>query len=83
MAMNGNTLGSAIVTAVNALTSAQKADPTACWQAIAGVIVAHIQTNATVLIKTTDSGLQRDNTAGNPATLAPASTKTLPAGAIQ
>ena len=83
MAMNGNTLGSAIVTAVNALTSAQKADPTACWQAIAGAIVAHIQANATVLVKTSDAGLQRDNTAGNPATLAPAATKTLPGGCIQ
>lgn len=82
MAMDGNTLGSAVVAAINALTTVQRADPTACWQAIAGAIVAHIQANATVTVKTTDSGLQRDNTGGNPATLAPASNKTLPGGCI-
>lgn len=83
MAMDGNTLGTAIVTAINALTTPQKNDPTACWQAIAGAIVAHIQGSATVTVKTTDGGLQRDNTAGNPGTLAPTSDKTLPGGCIQ
>lgn len=52
-------------------------------EAIATAVVAEIQANATVTIKTSDAGLQRDNTGGNPATLAPSSNKTLPGGAIQ
>lgn len=83
MAMNGTTLGSAIATAIAALSDADKADSTICWQTIATTIVSHIQANATVTVKTTDSGLQRDNTAGNPATLAPSTNKTLPGGCIQ
>lgn len=82
MAMNGSTLGDEIVAAVNALTAPQKIDPTACWRAIAGAIVAHLQANATVTVTTADAGLQRDHTGGNPATLAPGSNKTLPGGCI-
>ena len=55
----------------------------AICEAIATGVVAEIQANATVLVKTSDGGLQRDNTGGNPATLAPAATKTLPGGCIQ
>lgn len=51
--------------------------------AIAAAVVAEIQANATVVIKTTDNFLQRDNTAGNPPTLAPTANVTLPGGAIQ
>lgn len=53
-----------------------------CYQ-FALAIVAELQANATVVITTTDAGLQRDNTGGNPATLAPAANKTLPGGCIQ
>lgn len=80
MAMNGNTLGSAIVTAVNALSPTQKVDPTACWQAIAGAIVHHIQTSAVVLVTPSDNGLQTDS-AGH-ATTGPSAVVTLPAGCI-
>lgn len=52
-------------------------------EAIATGVIAEIQANATVLVKPTDSGLQLDNTAGNPYTLAPLTTRTLPGGAVQ
>lgn len=64
-------------------TATQRAMFAAQCEAIATAVIAEIQANATVTIKTTDSGLQRDNTAGNPATLAPTANKTLPGGAIQ
>lgn len=65
------------------LSSAQRAMVASQCEAIATAVIAEIQANATVLIKATDSGLQRDNTGGNPATLAPSTTKTLPGGAVQ
>lgn len=83
MAMNGLNLGTEINNAINALSSDDQADPLKVWQALSQALVAHVQGNATVLIKNTDAGLQRDNTGGNPATLAPAGTVTLPAGVIQ
>lgn len=95
MAMNGNTLGDAMLAAVNALPAGDPTKPLsdpanvgsqydkqAAMRAIAGAIVSHIQANATVTIKTTDSGLQRDNTGGNPSTLGPSTNKTLPGGCI-
>lgn len=81
MAMDPNALGDAMKAAVDAVVNKQ--DSTAVYRALASAIVAHIQTNATVIVKTTDGGLQRDNTGGNPATLAPAANKTLPGGCIQ
>jgi len=39
---------------------------------LAAAIVAHIVTNGEVTVTVDDAGLQRDNTVGNPATLAPA-----------
>lgn len=81
MAMDANTLGDAMKAAVDAVVNKQ--DSVAVYRALAGAIVAHIQANATVTIKTSDAGLQRDNTGGNPATLAPSTNKTLPGGCIQ
>lgn len=81
MAMNGTNLGTEIKNAIAALSSADQANPTTCWQAIGAAIVAHIQTNATVTIKTTDGGLQTSQTAGS-ATTAPGTNKTLPGGCI-
>jgi len=63
-------------------SAARKALAAIC-QAFGDSVIDEIQANATVIIKTTDAGLQRDNTAGNPATLAPAANKTLPGGAVQ
>lgn len=52
-------------------------------EAIATAVIAEIQANATVIVKTTDASLQRDNTGGNPSTLGPSANRTLPGGAIQ
>ena len=65
------------------LTPAQRAMVAAQCEAIATAVVQELQANGTVLIRSTDSGLQRDNTGGNPATLGPTATKTLPGGCIQ
>ncbi|HET6416668.1 MAG TPA: hypothetical protein VFG22_10275 [Polyangiales bacterium] len=51
-------------------------------KAIAVGIVNHIAVFADVRISTSDAGLQRDNTGGNPATLAP-STDVVLAGAVE
>jgi len=83
MGMDGNTLGTDIDAAVNGLTADQQKSAAEVWKAIALVIVAHIQNHATVTVNITDAGLQRDNTGGNPATLAPAAPVTLAAGCIQ
>lgn len=45
MAITGAALGSSIVTATNALSSTDKADPTACWQAIGNAIMTGLATN--------------------------------------
>lgn len=50
--------------------------------AIASGVVSHIVAEADVRITTSDSGLQRDNTGGNPATLAPSSDVVL-TGAVE
>jgi hypothetical protein len=42
MAMNGDTMGSAMKAAIDALTTEQKMDRTAVFRAMAGAIVAHI-----------------------------------------
>ena len=53
MAMVGNTLGSEIKTAVDALSSNDKLDMEKVWQAVGGAIVTHIQTNSVVSTITT------------------------------
>ena len=83
MAMNGSNLGSEIKAAIDALSSSDQADPLKVWQALGQAVVTHLQTNATVLIKSTDAGLQRDADGSHPDTLGPSTTKTLPGGAIQ
>lgn len=96
MAMDGNTLGDAMLAAVQALPAGDPSlpvgapanngtqlDPQAAMRAMGGAIVAHVQGSAVIHVKNTDAGLQRDHTAGTPATLAPAATVTLPAGCIQ
>ena len=83
MAMNGTNLGDEMLAAIQTLSSGDQADAQKALRKIGEAIVAHIQANATVLIKTSDSGLQRENDGGSPPTLAPAATKTLPGGAIQ
>ena len=50
--------------------------------AIAAGIVSHIASFADVRITTADAGLQRDNTGGNPATLAPSADVVL-SGAVE
>lgn len=80
MAMDANTLGDAMKAAVDAVVNKQ--DSTAVYRAIAGAIIGHIQSNATVIVKTTDGGLQRDADGSHPDTLAPSTNKTLPAGCI-
>lgn len=50
MAMNGNTLGTAIKNAINALTPAQKQDIEVVWQTIASQITTHITNNAVVAV---------------------------------
>jgi hypothetical protein len=62
----------------NPLSGAQQTSLKSMCYAIALAVVAEIQANATAVIATSATGLQRDNTAGNPATLGPAATKTLP-----
>ena len=49
---------------------------------VATAVVGHIATNADVRITTGDAGLQRDNTGGNPATLAPSADVVL-SGAVE
>lgn len=63
-------------------SAARKALAALC-QAVADAVIDELQANGTVIIKTTDAGLQRDNTDGNPATLAPSTNKALPGGCIQ
>lgn len=46
MAMNGNTMGDAIKSAIDGLTAEQKQDPTTIWRTIATAIVSHIAANA-------------------------------------
>ena len=53
MAMVGNTLGSEIKTAVDALSSNDKLDMEKVWQAVGGAIIIHIQTNGVVSTITT------------------------------
>ena len=50
MAMNGNTLGTAIKNAINGLTAEQKQDVEVIWQTIATCITAHITDNAVVAV---------------------------------
>jgi len=50
-------------------------------EVFASAIVAHIKTHGDVIVTASDSGLQRDNTAGTPDTLAPSAPVTL-SGAI-
>jgi len=50
MAMNGNTLGTAIKNAINALTAEQKQDVEVIWQTIASEITSHIAGNAVVSV---------------------------------
>jgi len=83
MALNGTNLGDEMLTAIQALSAADQGNAQLCFREIGKAIVTHFQTNGTIVIKTTDAGLQRDNTGGNPATLGPASDKTLPGGSIQ
>jgi hypothetical protein len=53
-------------------------DPDASWLAIATGILAEIQANGAAKIGAAVGGLQKDNTGGNPATLAPGTDKFLP-----
>ena len=48
MAMNGNTLGTAIKNAIDGLTQEQKEDLETVWQAVASQILSHITSNAEV-----------------------------------
>jgi hypothetical protein len=72
--MTGNGMAGAIVTALEALpananlTTAQMATLTNSWDAIAGAIVAYIQSNAGISVPTL-TGLQAPaGTAGGPVT---------------
>lgn len=67
----------------NPLSSAQQLSLGAMCNAIAKSIIDEFHANSQVQITTSDSGLQRDNTGGNPATLAPTSTKTTVVGAVR
>lgn len=48
MAMNGNTLGTEIDTAIRALSPAQQLLPVEVWKAISSAIVNHITGNAQI-----------------------------------
>jgi hypothetical protein len=52
MAMNGNAMGTAVVSAIqgidSSLTAPQLAQLTTAWQAICGAIVTYIEANAVV-----------------------------------
>lgn len=95
MSMSGTVMGTAMLAAINSLPAGNptlpvgdpanngtQLDPLATLIALSNAIVAEIQNHATVIIKPTDAGLQRDNTGGTPATLAPLVNKTLPGGCI-
>ena len=50
MAMNGNTLGTAIYNYIIGLDDSQQSDTQAVWQGISNIIVSHIQTNAVISV---------------------------------
>ena len=50
MAMNGNTLGTAIEAAISGLTDVQKQNTQLVWQTIATQIVTHIQTQGVITV---------------------------------
>jgi hypothetical protein len=57
MAMDGDILGTAIATAINGLTPAQKQDVTTIWKTIANVIVDHVSSTAEVTVAMDGNGL--------------------------
>lgn len=65
MAMNGDTLGAAIKSAIDAL--ADKTDRTALFKAMGDAIVQHIQANATVTV-TSVSGVTTGSGTSGPGT---------------
>lgn len=50
MAMNGDTMATAIIAAINTLSNEDKADQEKVMKAMCGAIVSHIQTNATISV---------------------------------
>lgn len=82
MAMDGNTLGDAMVAAVDAAVAANPetgaAQRAAVFRALGAAIVAHIADEAVVEVSVTtaDGGLQTSTAEGNP-TDPPAATKTV------
>jgi hypothetical protein len=75
MAMTANGLRDAIRAQLDVQYPDAPAESKAEWdkvcQAFGDAIVPYLAANADVRITTGDAGLQRDNTMGNPATLAP------------
>lgn len=67
MALNGNTMGSAIATAVVALSQADKEIPEKVWQAVATKIVEHLIANATITV-TSVTGVTPGGGASGPGT---------------
>jgi hypothetical protein len=61
----------AVVAEFGAVTGDLDTDRQRMAEVIASGVVSHIAAHADVRVTTSDSGLQRDNTGGNPATLAP------------
>jgi len=82
MALNGTNLGDEMLAAIRSLSAGDQADAAKCFRKMGEAIVTHFQANGTVVIKTTDTGLQTTTTNGT-ATNGPAANKTLPAGCIQ
>ena len=64
MSLNGDTLGTAIKNAINALTPTQKEDIEVVWQTIAGEIVSHFTANADVSTSVTATYLNPDDVTG-------------------
>lgn len=77
MAMTANGLRDAVRAQLDAQYPDAPDESKAEWdkicQALGDALVPYLIANADVRITTSDSGLQRDNTGGNPATLAPSS----------
>lgn len=69
MAMNGNTLGTAIANAINGLSQSQKENITTVWQTVAAQIVSHLQSNAVVTVTVTTAGSATNQSGGGTGTI--------------